>query len=61
MTKGNRLMEGYDAPTAEEEAEYVSFCAARLPSLDQLELVQSEESPPSMALYVLSGRRMKLR
>ena len=31
-------MEGYEAPSAEEEAAYERFCADRLPSLDQLEL-----------------------
>ena len=61
MTKGNRLMEGYEAPSAEEEAACERFCAYRLPSLDQLELFPEAEAPPSMALYVLSGRRMKLR
>ena len=54
-------MEGYEAPSAEEEAAYERFCADRLPSLDQLELFPEAETPPSMALYVLSGRRMKLR
>ena len=61
MTKGNRVMEGYEAPSAEEEAAYERFCADRLPSLDQLELFPEAEAPPSMALSVLSGRRMKLR
>ena len=53
-------MEGYEAPSAEEEAAYERFSADRLPSLDQLELFPESEAPPSMALYV-SGWRMKLR
>ena len=51
-------MEGYEAPSAEEEAAYERFCADRLPSLDPF---PEAEAPPSMALSVLSGRRMKLR
>ena len=47
--------------SAEEEAAYERYCADRLPSLDQLELFPEAEAPPSMALSVLSGRRMKLR
>ena len=43
-------MEGYEAPSAEEEAAYERFCADRLPSLDQLELFPESEAPPSMAL-----------
>ena len=54
-------MEGYEAASAEEETAYERFCADGLPSLDQLELFPESEAPPSMALYVLSGRRMKLR
>lgn len=61
MTKRNRLMEGYEAPSAEEEAAYERFYADRLPSLGQLELFPEAEAPPSMALSVLSGRQMKLR
>ena len=54
-------MEGYEAPSAEEEVAYERFYADRLPSLGQLELFPEAEAPPSMALSVLSGRRMKLR
>lgn len=61
MMKGNRLMEGYEAPSAQEEEAYERFCAGRLPSLDHLELFPEAEVPPSMAPYVLSGQRMKLR
>ena len=61
MTKGNRLMEGYEAPSAEEEAAYERLCADRLPLFDQLDLFPEVEAPPSMAFSVLSGRRMKLR
>ena len=43
-------MEGYEAPSAEEEAAYERFCADGLPSLDQLELFPEAEAPPSMAL-----------
>ena len=42
-------MEGYEAPSAEEEAAYERFCADRLPSLNQLELFPEAEAPPSMA------------
>ena len=54
-------MEGYEAPSAEEEAAYERFCADRLPSLDQLELFPEAKAPLLMALFVLRGRRMKLR
>jgi len=58
MQKEKQLMEGYDIPTAQEVADYNHFRADRFPSLSQLEIVDEPEAPPSMALYVLAGRRM---
>ena len=58
MQKGKQLIEGYDTPTAQEVADYNHFCADRFPSFSQLELVDEPDAPPSMALYVLAGRRM---
>lgn len=57
MQKGKQLMEGLDAPTQQEEADYYGFRADRFPSLSELELVSAPDAPPSMALYVLTGRR----
>lgn len=58
MQKGKQLMEGYDTPTSQEVADYNHFCADRFPSFSQLELVDEPDAPPSMALYVIAGRRM---
>ena len=61
MKKGNWLMAGYESPSEQEEVDYRRFRDSHLPSLEELEVIASEDAPASMSLYVLTGRRMKLR
>ena len=61
MKKGNQLMEGYDLPSEQEEAAYESFRSAHFPVLSVLEIIESPDDSPSMALYVLTGRRLNVR
>lgn len=60
MQNGNQLMEGYESPSEQEEADYLRFRSAHLPPFSELEIIASPDAPPSMALYVLTGRRMNV-
>ena len=60
LRKGKRLMGGLDLPTRQEEEDYENFHSGRFPVYAELEMVEEPDAPPSMALYVLAGRRMVL-
>ena len=60
LRKGKRLMDGLDPPTRQEEADHENFRSGRFPAYAELEMVEEHDAPPSMALYVLTGRRMVL-
>ena len=60
LRKGKRLMDGLDLPTRQEEADYERFRSGQFPTYVELELVEEQDASPSMALYVLTGRRMVL-
>ena len=60
LRKGKRLMDGLDLPTRQEEADHENFRSGRFPTYAELEMVEEQDAPPSMALYVLTGRRMVL-
>ena len=53
-------MDGLDLPTRQEEADYENFRSGRFTTYAELEMVEEQDAPPSMALYVLTGRRMVL-
>ena len=54
-------MDGLDLPTRQEEADYENFRSGRFPTYAELEMVEEPDAAPSMALYVLAGRRMVLK
>ena len=60
LRKGKCLMDGLDPPTLQEEADHENFRSGRFPTYAELEMVEGQDPPPSMALYVLTGRRMVL-
>ena len=60
LRKGKRLMDGLDLPTRQEEADHENFRSGRFSTYAELEMVEEQYAPPSMALYVLTGRRMVL-
>ena len=53
-------MDGLDVPTRQEEADHENFRSGRFSTYAELEMVEEQYAPPSMALYVLTGRRMVL-
>ena len=59
LRKGKRLMDGLDLPSRQEEAGYANFRSG-FSTYAELEMVEEQDAPASMALYVLTGRRMVL-
>ena len=53
-------MDGLDLPTRQEKVYYENSCSGRFPTYAELEMVEEQDAPPSMALYVLTVRRMVL-
>jgi len=60
LRRGKRLMDGLYLPTRQEEADNENFRSGRFPTYAELEMVEEPDAAPSMALYVLAGRRMVL-
>ena len=52
-------MDGLDLPSRQEEAGYANFRSG-FSTYAELEMVEEQDAPASMALYVLTGRRMVL-
>ena len=53
-------MDGLDLPTRQKEPDYENFRSGRFSTYAEPEMVEEPDAPPSMALYVLAGRRMVL-